>query len=95
MKVEEKIERLITELAHEVFLFIKSQEPSFEDRWVPATHIKNSLNLNFVAVPKENIQYGAKGWLFAILARILEDKGLVEYKMLIPGPIIARSELDG
>jgi hypothetical protein len=80
MDTEGKVHDLINELAHEVFLFIKLQEASYEERWVPATHVKDSLNLNFVAVPKENIQYGAKGWLFAILARILEDKDLVDYK---------------
>jgi hypothetical protein len=33
-----------------------------------------------VAVPREGEQYGEKGWLFAILARMLEDEGLVEYR---------------
>ena len=41
--------------------------------------IKQSLALNFVAVPKGGKQYGEKGWLFAILARILEDRGLLEH----------------
>lgn len=44
---------------------------------VPAAHIKNSLRLNFVAVPKAGKQYGEKGWLFAILARMLEDENLL------------------
>jgi hypothetical protein len=30
------------------------------------------------AVPQENKQYGKKGWLFAILARILKDEGVLE-----------------
>lgn len=80
MNAEARVQRLINELAQEVLSYLKTQEPYYEDRWVPASHIKNSLNLNFVAVPRENIQYGAKGWLFAILARILEDKNHVEYK---------------
>ena len=80
MTAEARVRNLIMEISNEVFSFIKNQETSFQDRWVPASHIKNTLNLNYVAVPKDNVQYGAKGWLFAILARILEDKDLVEYK---------------
>lgn len=80
MNAEARVQRLINELAQEVLSYLKTQEPYHENRWVPANHIKNSLNLNFVAVPRKNIQNGAKGWLFAILARILEDKNQVEYK---------------
>lgn len=80
MQTKDRVQELIGELAQEVFSFIEDQEPSYLDRWVPAIHIKNSLDLNYVAVPKDNAQYGAKGWLFAILARILEDKNQVEYK---------------
>ena len=64
----------------EIFDFIKNEEGSFEKKWVPAIHIKETLDLNFVAVPQENIQYGKKGWFFAIIARMLEDEGLLEYK---------------
>ena len=42
--------------------------------------VKQTLALNFVAVPKDSKQYGEKGWLFAILARMLEDSGELEYK---------------
>ena len=80
MNSEKRVHNLINELAQEVLSYIKTQEPSYMDRWVPASHVKSSLNLNFVAVPKGNIQYGAKGWLFAILARILEDNDQVEYQ---------------
>ncbi len=80
MNSEEWVKNLINELAQEVLSYIKTQDPSYKNRWVPASHIKNTLSLNFVAVPKENIQYGAKGWLFAILARILEDQDQVEYR---------------
>jgi hypothetical protein len=74
------IHSLLKVMAFEVFEFIRETEPSFENRWVPAVDIKNSLDLNFVAVPIENEQYGEKGWLFAILARMLEDQGVVEYQ---------------
>ena len=60
--------------------FVKSREPFHQDRWVPATEVKSTLALNLVAVPKSSTQYGEKGWVFASLARMLEDQGLLEYK---------------
>lgn len=74
------IHSLLSVIAFELLAFIKDSEPSYEDRWVPAADVKTALELNFVAVPREGEQYGEKGWLFAILARMLEDQGLVEYK---------------
>jgi len=80
MNNKEKVHKLINEISKEILNFIQKEESSFEKRWVPATHIKKTLDLNFVAVPQENIQYGKKGWFFGIIARRLEDEGLVEYK---------------
>jgi len=80
MSSKDQIHNLLKEMSMEVLNYIRSQETSGKDRWVPAANIKSSLELNFVAVPKSNKQYGEKGWLFAILARLLEDQGLVEYK---------------
>lgn len=80
MNRKDAISALIKVMSFEVLEFIREKEPSYDNRWVPAADIKNALDLNLVAVPRENIQYGEKGWLFAILARILEDEGLVEYK---------------
>lgn len=80
MNAEMRVRNLINELAQEVLSYLKIQEPYHQDRWVPASHIKNSRQLNYIAVPKDNNQHGAKGWLFAILARMLEDKDQVEYK---------------
>ncbi len=74
------IHSLMNVIAFELHEFIKDSGKSYPDRWVPAADIKKVLELNFVAVPKEGEQYGEKGWLFGILARMLEDKGLVEYK---------------
>jgi hypothetical protein len=74
------IHSLLRVIVFELLQFIRESESSFKDRWVPAADIKNALELNFVAVPRENKQYGEKGWFFAILARMLEDDGLVEYK---------------
>jgi hypothetical protein len=74
------IHSLLKVIAFELLEYIKDREPFFSDRWVPAAEIKNELELNFVAVPQMGEQYGEKGWLFAILARILEDEGTVEYR---------------
>ena len=74
------IHSLLKITAFELLEHIKEAESSFDDRWVPAAEIKNSLGLNLVAVPKKGIQRGEKGWLFSTLARMLEDDELVEYK---------------
>lgn len=80
MDHRDAIHNLLNVIAFEMLNFIRISESSFNDRWVPAIHIKDSLELNFVAVPQENEQYGEKGWLFAILARILEDQNTLEYR---------------
>lgn len=74
------IHNLLEVIAFEVLQFIRMERSAFDDGWVPAADIKKKLDLNFVAVPKANKQYGEKGWLFGIIARMLEDRGLVEYK---------------
>jgi len=66
--------------ADELLAYVRSSESGHVDRWVPAIQIKDALELNFVAVPQGGNQYGPKGWLFAILARILEDQGRLEHK---------------
>lgn len=76
------IHKLRDDAALELLAFIKDSESKFkdQDRWVPAAEIKNGLALNFFAVPKSGTQYGEKGWVFGTLARMLEDKLLVEHK---------------
>ena len=73
---------MLNKISIEILEFIKENESFFIDRWVPSVHIKKSLDLNFISVPKDNKQYGEKGWLFAIMARILEDQGLVKYRKI-------------
>ena len=79
MDRKHRIHELLAKMSDEVLEFIKEKEASYKDRWVPSVHIKKALDLNFVCVPKKNKQYGEKGWLLAILARILEDKGRIEH----------------
>jgi hypothetical protein len=80
MKAKDRIHGLIKEISREVLQFIQEHESQAHDRWVPASQIKQELELNFVAVPRANEQYGGKGWFFAIIARMLEDESLIEYK---------------
>ena len=77
-----KIHSHIQAIANEMLAFVRSSESSQGGRWVAAIHIKDALQLNFVATPQQGPQYGTKGWLFAILARILEDQGRLEYKKI-------------
>ena len=80
MTRKDRIHEHINAIADEVLGYIKEKEPFFADRWVPASEIKTDLELKFVSVPIANKQYGPKGWLFAIVARMLEDANLVEFQ---------------
>jgi hypothetical protein len=81
MAHRDEIHKLINLISIEVLGFIKEEESKYEDRWVPAAHIKKSLDLNLVAVPQANANQGARGWLFGIIARKLEDKKLIKYRL--------------
>ena len=79
MNRRERVQEHIDAIANEVLEEIKAREGLHPDRWVPASDIKNHLELNFVCVPTAGKQYGERGWLFGILARLLEDRDLVEF----------------
>jgi len=80
MNRKDKVQSLILQIADEIYEFIKENEPFVDDGWVPIATIKNKLGLMFVCVPKANKQYGPKGWVFAAIARILEDQNRISYK---------------
>lgn len=80
MNRKKTIHDLLQRISIELLEFIKEEESSFDDRGVPAVHINKSLELKFFAVPRANQQQRKKDWLFAILARMLEDKDLIKYK---------------
>jgi hypothetical protein len=82
MNRKERIHSLIHQIADEVLGHIKEKEQLHTDRWVPAAEVKKQLELDFLSVPASNKQYGTRGWMFAILARILEDEGKVEYRKM-------------
>jgi hypothetical protein len=80
MDHKERVHRHLRDAAGEVLAFVRSREPLHADGWVPAAEVKELLGLNLVAVPKSSKQYGERGWLFATLARMLEDEGALEYE---------------
>ncbi|HEY8085347.1 MAG TPA: hypothetical protein VIE69_07065 [Methylophilaceae bacterium] len=84
MTRKDAIHKLLNDAALELLAYIKDSESEFKgnNRWVPAAKIRNDLDLSFVAVPKSGIQYGRKGWVFATLARMLEDNSFIEHKKL-------------
>lgn len=82
MDYKRRIHGHIQAAADEMLAFVRSSESSHKERWVPAVQIKDALELNLVAVPQQGNQYGPKGWLFAILARILEDQGRLEHRKI-------------
>jgi hypothetical protein len=66
--------------ADELLAFIRDCETDYPEGWVPDIHIKTALGLNFIAMPLAGKQYGPKGWLFAILARILEEQERLKHR---------------
>ena len=58
MDSRNKIHKLIKEISAELLQYVREHESPSKDRWVPAAQIKKDLELNFVAVPKSNTQYG-------------------------------------
>jgi hypothetical protein len=86
MKHKSKIHEGLRNIAHTMLDFIKQSAPSYHNGWVPATHIKRELDLMVLCYPKDNEkQHGKQGWLFSILARLLEEEGTLEYHLrLLP-----------
>ena len=80
MDRRKRIHELLNEASTEMLAFIRESECGFDERWVPAVFIRNQLDLNFAPYQKKGDRYGHKGCFFAVLARVLEDNGLVEYQ---------------
>ncbi|RDH80894.1 MAG: hypothetical protein DIZ78_17695 [endosymbiont of Escarpia spicata] len=79
MSKKEKVHRLFGLLADEVLEFIRESESSFSEKWVPSVYIKDQLDLNMSAYPQGNKIDNKTGWLFATIARHLEDRNLLEF----------------
>lgn len=80
MSHKEKIHELFDVMAQEMAEFIKESESAFAGGWVPATHIKDQLDLKKSAYPQGNKIDNKTGWLFATMARHLQDKNAVVFK---------------
>lgn len=79
MSHRQRLHENLRACATELLAFVRDAESAHPDRWVPTVKVKEALALNLLAVPRASKQYGEKGWLFAILARMLEEEGLLEY----------------
>lgn len=75
-----RIHKLFGLIADEVHSFIKESESRFTENWVPATYIKDQLALKLSAYPQGNEIDNKTGWLFATIARLLEDQDRVDFK---------------
>ena len=75
-----RLHELFNAMAKELFLFIRESENAFPDGWVPATFIKDQLELKKSAYPQGNKIDQETGWLFATLARHLQDQNAVAFK---------------
>jgi hypothetical protein len=80
MSHKDRIHELFGAMAVEVLSFIKGAESGYSDNWVPATYIKDQLGLKMSAYPQGNKIDNETGWLFATIARLLQDKNQVDFK---------------
>jgi hypothetical protein len=78
MTRNERIEYHINAIAQEVFGYISENSDGHENGWISAVRIKDDLNLRVSEYP-QNKDKGARGWLFGIAARRLEDMNMIEY----------------
>lgn len=82
MSNRENIDDLFNKMANEVCEFIKASESGFSENWVPAAYIKDQLHLTKNAYPQGNKTDNKTGWLFATLARHLQDQNKVAFKKI-------------
>ncbi len=80
MVYKSKVHKLFNEMSNEVCAFIKSLESDYNDGWVPATDIKDQLELKKSAYPQGNTIDKKTGWLFSTIARHLQDENKVLFK---------------
>ena len=80
MSHKESIHLLFDEMCMEMASFIKEAESAHTEGWVPATLIKDQLELKKSSYPQGNVTDNETGWLFATMARHLQDKNLVSFK---------------
>jgi len=74
-----KVHKYFDLMSTEVLAFIRESESGYSEGWVPATFIKDQLDLKLSAYPQGNKIDNKTGWLFSTIARHLQDKDLVEF----------------
>ena len=80
MSHKTKVHELFSLMSIEVLAFIKESESGFTEGWVPATYVKDQLELKLSSYPQSNKIDNKTGWLFAIIARYLEDNNSLIFK---------------
>ncbi|MBI9083505.1 MAG: hypothetical protein JEZ11_07900 [Desulfobacterales bacterium] len=78
MTRNERIKYYIDAISQEVFGYISENSDSEKDGWISTVRIKDDLGLKVPEYP-QNKDKSARGWLFGIAARRLEDVGMIEY----------------
>lgn len=78
MNSNERIKFYIDAIAQELLAYITGNTKNYKDGWIPTVTIKEDLGLKFAEYP-QNKDKPARGWLFGIVARRLEDLDLIEY----------------
>ncbi|WP_354625494.1 hypothetical protein, partial [Psychromonas sp. MME2] len=77
---KQKVHQLFDEMSDEVHEFIKSSESGFSEGWVPLLLLKiNWIKRSQHTLRAMNID-NKTGWLFATIARHLQDKDKLLYK---------------
>jgi hypothetical protein len=82
MSHKSKDHELFGLMSNEVFAFIKESESGFPESWVPATYIKDQLELKKSSYPQDNKIDNKTGWLFATIARHLQDENRVDFQKI-------------
>ena len=80
VKEKNSIDQLFNKMADQVLSFIAKSESGFSEGWVPAAYIRQELNLTKNAYPQGNKTDNKTGWLFATLARHLQDQNKVDHR---------------
>lgn len=79
---KDRVHFLFTQIADVVAQFILSAQSGFSEGWVPAAYIKEQLELKKSSYPQGNKIDNETGWLFATIARDLQDRGKVEFRKI-------------
>lgn len=80
MERKTSVHAAVNAIAREVLLFINDTARADAGGWVARADICDALDLHYPATPKNGHRRVDDGELFAVIARLLEDKELLEYR---------------